>query len=325
MPKFNRLVSGGIITNYYCSSKCRHCVYASSPSWPKDYMTVAMADDIFHFLKESGCRVVHIGGGEPLLDPDSLFPVLKAAQDHSIDIEYIETNASWYRDADRTGDLLRKLQQHKVDTLLISIDPFHNEFISFDKVKALIEACRQLGTSVFPWLMEFWSDLEAMGDTQTHRLEEYESLFGPGYQLKLLRRYQLNLRGRALQTFKAYLKTYPVREILMNSSPCGELSGVHHFHIDLYGNFVPQTCAGLSIHYKDLKQEITPEKYPLFHALYTKGIKELYEMAVNRYGFTPKECYAGKCELCYDIRRYLVMDIRQDLPDLQPAGHYIYM
>ena len=51
MLKINQLVSGGIITNYNCSSKCRHCVYASSPSWPKDYMTPSDADEILTMLK----------------------------------------------------------------------------------------------------------------------------------------------------------------------------------------------------------------------------------------------------------------------------------
>ena len=140
-----------------------------------------------------------------------------------------------------------------------------------------------------------------------------------------MKRYHLNLRGRALQTYKAYMKTFPVQQILQSSTPCTELSGIHHFHIDLYGNLIPQSCAGLSIHFKDLTKGATPEKYPILHALDLTGIKGLYDLAVNRYGFVPKENYTGKCDLCYDIRKYLVMDLKIDLPDLQPRGHYIYI
>ncbi|NLJ40831.1 MAG: radical SAM protein [Clostridiales bacterium] len=68
MLKINRLVSGGIITNYHCSSKCKHCSYSSSPEWPKDYMTKAMANEVFAILKRMGCNRVHIGGGEPFLN-----------------------------------------------------------------------------------------------------------------------------------------------------------------------------------------------------------------------------------------------------------------
>ncbi len=32
------LYSGGLITNYYCTSQCRHCLYGCSPKWPKEYI-----------------------------------------------------------------------------------------------------------------------------------------------------------------------------------------------------------------------------------------------------------------------------------------------
>ncbi len=32
------LQSGGLITNYYCTPQCAHCLYACSPSWSKDYI-----------------------------------------------------------------------------------------------------------------------------------------------------------------------------------------------------------------------------------------------------------------------------------------------
>ncbi len=325
MLRFNRLVSGGIITNYDCSSKCKHCVYASSPAWPKDYMPAELAGEIFLLLKQSGCNSIHIGGGEPLLHPEKLFPVLKAAGDHRIQIEYVETNASWHKDLDKTGDLLRQLQGHGVHTLLVSIDPFHNEFIPFCKVKGLLEACRQHRMDVFPWLMEFWGDLDAMGDAERHSPEEYERFFGSGYQLRLMKRYQLNLRGRALQTYKRYIRSVPLRQILEGSAPCKELWGTHHFHIDLYGNFIPQSCPGLSIYFKDLSDGAKVEKYPVLYSLSMEGIKGLFDFAVKSYGFIPEENYTGKCDLCFDIRKFLVMEKKADLPDLQPYGHYIHM
>lgn len=325
MLQFNRLVSGGIITNYDCSSKCKHCVYASSPQWPKDYMTSELAEEVFRFLVGSGCDTVHIGGGEPLLHPDSIFPILKAARKSGVQIEYIETNASWYKDFDKAGDLLRKLQQHGVYTLLISMDPFHNEYIPFCKVKGLMRACRQNGMAVFPWLMEFREDLDAIGDAETHSLEEYERFFGTGYQLQLLKRYHLNLKGRALKTYKSYLNAISVQQILQSSAPCKELSGVHHFHIDLYGNFIPQSCPGLSVHFRDLNGSIEAKKYPVINELATTGIRGLYNLAVNCYGFVPEEKYTGKCDLCHDIRKYLVIDMGIDSPELQPRGHYMFI
>lgn len=77
--------------------------------------------------------------------------------------------------------------------------------------------------------------------------------------------------------------------------------------------------------FRNLAECAAPEKYPVLYALDLTGVKGLYDLAVNRYGFVPGDKYTGKCDLCYDIRKFLVMDAKLDLPDLQPRGHYIYM
>ena len=56
------LRSGGIITNYFCSSTCRHCLYACSPRWEKNYISESILYDIIHKIKELRCHSVHIGG-----------------------------------------------------------------------------------------------------------------------------------------------------------------------------------------------------------------------------------------------------------------------
>jgi len=37
--EIGRLVSGGIITNYFAPSPARHCLYNCSPHWAKDYIS----------------------------------------------------------------------------------------------------------------------------------------------------------------------------------------------------------------------------------------------------------------------------------------------
>jgi len=147
-------------------------------------MSSDTSDEIFAILKKLGCHSVHIGGGEPLLQPDSIFLVLKSAKRNRMDIEYVETNASWFKDAASAETILISLMKNGVYTLLISIDPFHNEFIPFWKVKSLIEVCRKVNMSVFPWLMEFWPDLDTMDDQKPHSLEEYAKVFGQDYLSK---------------------------------------------------------------------------------------------------------------------------------------------
>jgi len=251
--------------------------------------------------------------------------VLEAAKRKDINIEYIETNASWYRDEESAKAILAELKDHGVHTLLISIDPYHNEYIPFWKVKALIQVCSKVKMNVFPWQIEFWSDLDAMDDRITHSLDEYTRLFGQDYPLMLLKRYGVNLKGRALNTYKPMMKKLPFERILEESAPCKLLSGIYHFHVDLYGSFIPQSCPGFSIPLRELAQGADPDKYRIFYSLEYMGIKGLVELAKKEYGYVPKAEYAGQCDLCYDIRNYLVLELGLELPDLKPEGHYKYV
>jgi len=288
-------------------------------------MTPSAAGEIFPVIKGLGCYSVHIGGGEPLLKPDKILDILDVAQRHNIDIEYIETNASWYRDEASTMAVLRDLKDHGVHTLLISLDPYHNEYIPFWKVKALIAACSKAKMNVFPWLMDFWDDIDAMDERSPHSLDEYARLFGRDYLLDLPKRYGLNLKGRALKTYSPMMKIQSLERILEGSTPCRLLSGIYHFHVDLYGNFIPQSCPGLSIPFRELVRGAEPGKYRVFYSLEAEGIRGLLELAGKEYGYKPVAEYAGKCDLCYDIRNYLVMELGLDLPDLKPEGHYMYV
>lgn len=77
----SRLLSGGLITNYYCSSTCRHCLYRCSPRWPKEYISADTVRVNLETVCELGCRAVHIGGGEPLLEPEGVASVLEIANE----------------------------------------------------------------------------------------------------------------------------------------------------------------------------------------------------------------------------------------------------
>ena len=104
-----RLMSGGIITNYFCTSACRHCLYRSSPRREKRYLDPETAKKLLDCVRRLGCSAVHIGGGEPLLKPDKLGELLELARQFGIDVDYVETNSSWFRDADSSVRMLKQL------------------------------------------------------------------------------------------------------------------------------------------------------------------------------------------------------------------------
>ena len=77
--KLPPLSSGGIIPTYCCSSACAHCLYGSSPRRDKSYMDRETAAHCFDVVRRLGCRVMHVGGGEPFLRPEGLYEIIEAA------------------------------------------------------------------------------------------------------------------------------------------------------------------------------------------------------------------------------------------------------
>ncbi|MCP3875096.1 MAG: 4Fe-4S cluster-binding domain-containing protein, partial [Desulfobacteraceae bacterium] len=139
------LASGGVITNYHCVSRCGHCLYNCGPHRSKDYLDGALAENIYRRIAELGCRSVHIGGGEPLLDLQKLTVVLTAARETNVAIDYVETNSAWFVDPEQAMGVLNQLRAVGVETLLVSISPFHNAHIPFARVRGVIDACHNTG------------------------------------------------------------------------------------------------------------------------------------------------------------------------------------
>jgi hypothetical protein len=319
-------MSGGIITNYFCTSRCGHCLYNCSPQWEKEYITPQTAEKNLRAVRSLGCRSVHIGGGEPLLRPEGLAAVLKIAEDLGVAVEYVETNSSWFKDSRSAEAFLTDLHARGLDTLLVSISPFHNEHIPFFKVKGVIEAARHAGVGIFPWVTDFVSDLSQLDPHKTHSLAEFSKLFGRDYLLQVLERYWIHMGGRALMTYGPLMGDKSYQQIL-DESPANcydELSSTSHFHIDLFGNYIPGLCSGLAIARGHLGKPLSDESYPILTTLGRHGIRGLVKMAAEDLGYIPqKDLYINKCDLCNEVRTYMALNNYWDSTELKPEEFYL--
>ncbi len=323
--KIKRLVSGGLISNYFCASRCRHCLYNCSPNWEKNYIDPRTAEENLRTIRKLGCSSVHIGGGEPLLRPDALGDILEITAKVGVTVEYVETNSAWFKDIHSATAMLVKLRNQGLQTLLVSISPFHNEYIPFSKVKGVIEAARQTGIRIFPWISEFIADLSALDAAGTHALTEFETLFGRDYVMRLPQRYWIHMGGRALEAFRPYLADKSAQQIIdINAGNCAtELLSTGHFHLDLFGNYIPGLCSGLSIARDDLGKPLPAEKYPVLTALFHEGIRGIFKMALEKFDYTPaKENYINKCDLCTEIRTLFVKNDFGGPAELNPKEFY---
>jgi len=322
--RIKRLNSGGLITNYHCPSRCGHCLYNCSPSRSRDSIDPDTAEDIFGIARAMGCGSMHIGGGEPLLHPEGLSRVLEGMRRTGMGLDYVETNASWFRDEESAAAMLRDLRELGLHTLLLSISPFHNERIPADRIGGALEAARKAGVGVIPWVADFWQDLAEFDPERPHPLEEYRERFGEDYPLRILRRYWIHFGGRALETFRPYLPGKSPEEILAQNPGCSrELLSTGHFHIDLYGSYIPGLCSGLAIDMRDLGHPLPQGKYPLLTALFQNGVAGLMELAERDWGYRPrKTAYLNACDLCTEIRAFLVHTGFADSEELRPAEFY---
>lgn len=319
------LSSGGVITTYACMSRCGHCLYNCSPRRSRDYLDGGYAEAIFRHIADLGCRAVHIGGGEPLLAPNRLAAGLDAARRAGVAIDYVETNSAWFVEPDQADDILQRLMAAGVSTLLVSISPFHNAHIPFARVRGVIAACQRTGMQVFPWVNAFVRDLDRLGDHRTHSMAEFKAAFGPDYLKRIPDRYWIHLGGRTLETFRQVYPPYPAAHVLEKAplSCARALSDTSHFHIDLYGNYVPGLCAGLAIDMRDLGQPLPAGKYPLLDKLSTSGIRGFHELAVRDFGYVPqRDGYLNHCGLCTDIRLFLHRSGSKRFAELAPDGFY---
>jgi hypothetical protein len=264
---------------------------------------------------------MHIGGGEPFLNPEGLKDVLKAAEISGVSIEYVETNGSWFTNDNEAVSVFRYLKNSGLKSVLVSISPFHNEFVPAYKTFSIIKCAGIAGLNVVPWIIDFVADLETFDKNKTNSLEEYLKRFGIDYIKSLPLRYWLHLGGRLLQTYNTIYELTDLEDILYSSSPCFELTDTSHFHIDLYGNFIPGLCTGLAFNYKLLGKNINKKNYPILNILFESGIRELLYFSMREYGFVPKDKYLSKCDLCNDLRNYLIYSGNTFL-DLSPTGYY---
>ncbi|MEJ2235235.1 MAG: hypothetical protein P8X67_15045, partial [Syntrophobacterales bacterium] len=107
-----------------------------------------------------------------------------------------------------------------------------------------------------------------------------------------------------------------------NKGGCRELLDVSHFHFDLYGNYIPGLCSGLAIRCDHVGTVLAQKDYPFLTTLFRKGIGGFGDLAVSKYGFEPSREYMSKCDLCFDIRHFLVMQVGVNTQELQPRGYY---
>ena len=327
------LESCGIILSYQCTNRCRHCLYASSPG-AREWITEA---EIAHVARQLRCcsssiHSIHLAGGEPFIRFDLLKRAVEIFVDQGLPLHYVETNGFWATSDERARDLLTQLKQAGLPAILISVSPFHLEFIPFERTRRAVRIAEEIfgpfGTLLFT--ERFFHHFTSLGIEGRLPFEEYLKLVSKEWLARqLLTDYQFVPGGRAALMLEDLFPHWPA-EHFFGETCAAQLGYGGHVHLDLHRNYIGGLCAGISLGQPDNLTDlfgagVDLSQRPVLERLVNAGIQGLYEWAVSEHGYTPRpEGYIAKCHLCVDIRRYL-WDRGFRPPELAPAEFYQHL
>jgi hypothetical protein len=312
------LQGGGLVLGYRCPSHCRHCLYGCGPHRRDGEGDLEAVLDLLA-ARAPGARY-HVGGGEPFLDLERLERAIAGLAGRGLALDYVETNAAWVRDADHAAATLERLARAGLDCVLVSLSPFHAEFVPLARTLALVAAAEAvLPGGAFVWIPELRHDLAGQAPGQRLDLDAFLAARGDDYARRLAARYGLVPAGRAGRFLHDHGVRRPWREVAGAAECRARLRDTTHFHVDLAGQYVPGLCAGLVLPLAEVPGEIDLARYPILAALVRGGPAALVELALPQ-GFTPEETYASACDLCTHARFFL--HGRGDFAELGPPGFY---
>lgn len=335
--KIPRPISGGVMLTYKCSAACRHCMYACSPKWKADWMTEEALERLLSQLAQSvrpgprGPQAIdlnyglHFTGGEPFLNFELLLAAVEMADALEIPSIFVETNCSWCLTDEVTREKLQRLRQAGLKGILISVNPFYAEYVPFEQTERCIRVSQDVfGRNVTVYQLVYYDRFHRLGVRERLPLEEYLALTKGE---RLADHVELFLMGRAACQLREFYPTYPARTFFHEPCRPSFLRNWHN-HFDNYGNLVPGYCGGISLgSWEDIdalvEEGIDLETHPLLGFLIAEDVRGLLRFA-EEYGYQESaEGYLSKCDLCLDIRRFLVT--KGDFEELSPKEFYEHL
>jgi MoaA/NifB/PqqE/SkfB family radical SAM enzyme len=252
---------------------------------------------------------ITIHGGEPFLYLKEMLSILEKARELNIPRRWTITNGFWVGDRGSTIEKLRILREAGLTAITFSVDVFHQEFVSFERVKTGIE-CAVMGdfdTVAVDSYFLFSLDKENKYNKITRK---YLGLLSVIPHLEI-NRYIASFEGRATGLLA---ERYPVpREI--PSGRCGsrfwlggDIRNPTTVEIDYQGNVT--LCPGISIgnankeSLVDILQRYDYRSHPIMKIVVEEGPVGLLKEAKEK-GYRGIERFSNECHLCYEMRKYL--------------------
>ena len=313
-PFFKKWSSAGLMLTYRCPSRCACCYVFSGPDVHGGATEMSVESALSHWRAVrnlAGDRGrVHITGGEPFSDYERLRQILQAAcKQRLVGLEKIETNAYWCSEPGLVRRRLGELAELGLTKLQISTDIYHQQYIPIERVRLGIRIGREVlgadGVQV-RW-RDFLSEPVLVGGLSDSQRAE-------AFAAALSRRGE-RLLGRAAEELASL---FPSRDYdsFADDNCVRSLLGARHVHVDGAANVFSGTCLGIILAKANGRMGLDAiwlgfdyRQHPIMSVLVDQGPWGLAELARHQ-GYLPRVGYAGKCHLCFDVRRFLYAEGR---------------
>ena len=130
-----------------CTGACKHCSQGGSRGNRHIDQKLA-ADAVQKICSNWDIQSVMTFGGEPLLQPETVCSIHRAATEMGVPKRQLITNGYFTKDEQQMRMVARNLAQSGVNDLLLSVDVFHQETIPVETVKTFAAVCRDVGLPV---------------------------------------------------------------------------------------------------------------------------------------------------------------------------------
>ncbi len=140
-----------------CTGKCKHCSQGNHDSVSEHFRADVAEKVISDICGKYKIQSLMTFGGEPLLYPEVVYRIHKAAAEQGIAKRDLITNGFFTKDNKRINEVVEMLADSGLNGICLSIDAFHQETIPLEPVKYFAEcvAKTDMSIKVHPaWLVD---------------------------------------------------------------------------------------------------------------------------------------------------------------------------
>lgn len=160
-----------------CTGHCKHCSEGDHAVCGRYIDPDIAAKTVACVAEKYSIRTVMAFGGEPLLYPEAVYAVMRAATQVNIPKRQVITNGYFSKNGQNIRAVAKALVDCGVNELLLSVDAFHQETIPLDTVKSFALAAKEYGLSIH--LQPAWLVSPEDGNPYNQKTREILDSFKP--------------------------------------------------------------------------------------------------------------------------------------------------